>query len=83
MIWTTIRAHTLSEYKALEGLHLSLLTQHLRQKGMLDHFCIPMNTAFFFFSCHRDFLSLTLIEAGSRGSCLSTTGMNSANSLAN
>lgn len=37
----------------------------------------------FFFFCHRDFLSLTLIEAGSRGSCLSTTGMNSANSLAN
>lgn len=48
MIGTTIHAHTLSEYKALEGLHLCLLTQHLRQKGMLDHFCIPMNTAFFF-----------------------------------
>ena len=36
-----------------------------------------------FFFCHGDFLSLTLIEAGGRGSCLSTTGMNSANSLAN
>lgn len=37
----------------------------------------------FFFSCHGDFLSLTLTEAVSRGSCLSITGMNSANSLAN